>query len=160
MLEYSIRNARRPDAESIGAMWYLLMEHHHTLDIRFHYSQKGQKEYIHHVQQMIRARDALVLVAEEVSTKKVVGYLIGELQQRTLAVNTGTYGFISDMFVEAEYRRKGLGNQLYHEMYRWFTMRGACAIELYVAVANADSQAFWSAMGLHPFLTLCHKDLP
>jgi GNAT superfamily N-acetyltransferase len=159
MAEFRVREARRADAEAIGAFWYALMSHHHRLDPRVHVSREGQQQYIRHTLAMIRSRDARVLVAEDTATGTLLGYLMGELQSRSFAVNIGVYGFISDMFVLEARRHEGIGRALFEEMRRWFALRGANAIELYASVVNAESQGFWKAMGLEPFLTLMHLDL-
>lgn len=159
MSEYRIRMARRGDAEAIGALWCVLMEYHRQIDTRFQASQAQKPQYVLHAQNMIQSRDSNVLVAEECATGKIVGYLMGELQERSFAGSIGSFGFISDMFVDEQFRRKGVGRQLYAEMRRWFYIRGAHAVELYAAVLNPTSQAFWQAMGFQPFLTLMHLDI-
>lgn len=159
MSEYRIRMARRGDAEAIGSLWSTLMEYHRQLDPRFHAPQGQKQQYIRHAQSMIQSRESHVLVAEETATGIVVGYLMGELQQRSFAGNIGTFGFISDMFVEERFRRKGVGRALYTEMRRWFFIRRVHAVELYASVINPTSQAFWVSMGFQPFLTLMHLDI-
>ncbi len=159
MAGFCIREARRSDLNAIGELWSELMSLHHRLDSRFQYAQRDQQEYIKHTYRMMKARDARVLVVEVEGTGQIVGYLIGELQPRSLGASRGVYGFISDVFVSASCRRKGVGKALFLEIKHWFTLRGATSLGLYASVANADSQAFWQAMGLQPYLTLMHLDM-
>ncbi len=156
---FSVREARRSDLTAIGELWYELMTLHRRLDSRFQYSQEGISEYVRHTQRMMKTRDARVLVVEREATGQVVGYLTGELQPRVHGAIRGVYGFVSDVFIREECRRHGVGQALFAEIKRWFVLRGATSVQLYVSVANEDSQAFWRAMGLEPYLTLLHVDL-
>ncbi|MCX6381983.1 MAG: GNAT family N-acetyltransferase [Armatimonadetes bacterium] len=156
---FSIREARRNDLTAIGELWYELMSLHRRLDSRFHCAQQDIPEYTRHTYRMMKTRDARVLVVEWEKTGEVVGYLIGELQPRVYGAVRGVYGFVSDVFISEEYRRHGVGHTLFAEIKRWFVLRGATSVQLYASVANTESQAFWKAMGLEPYLTLLHLDL-
>ena len=156
---FRIRDARRPDCEAIGVLWAELMAHHRKLDGRFAVPSDGQQRYVRHLQEMIRSRDARVLVAEEVATGALVGYLMGELQTRPVTALPGLYGFISDACVTEGWRHHGVGRALFTEIRRWFVDRKARAVELYAAEHNPAALAFWEAMGLEPFLKLMHLEL-
>lgn len=156
---FRIREARRNDLSAIGDLWHALMTLHHRLDSRFQRSQEGISEYTRHAHRMMKTRDARVLVVEREATEEVVGYLIGELQARNYGAGRGMYGFVSDVFIREDCRRSGVGKALFDEIKRWFVLRGATSVQLYVSSANPDSQAFWQAMGLTPYLTLLHLDL-
>ena len=159
MVRFRIREARRGDGDAIGALWTELMTHHRALDARFTVSPDGRKQYTRHAIEMIRSRDARVLVAEDAASGSVIAYIIGELQSRPAKSLPGLYGFISDVCVHEQWRRDGLGRALCADMLAWFRSRGAKAVELYVAEANPAAIAFWTEMGLAPFLRLMHLDL-
>ena len=159
MSSFRIRDARGGDREAVGALWLELMAYHRALDPRFTIAPDGEQRYIRHAVDMMRSRDGRVLVAESIDGGRVVGYIMGEIQVRPPIALPGRYGFISDICVEAAWRRQGVGRALFEEMYRWFVARKASAIELYIAVANPAATRFWEAMGLSPFLTLLHRDL-
>ena len=154
-----IRDARSFDREAIGTLWRELMAYHLTLDPRFVTAPDGERRYVRHAQDMMRSRDARVLIAELGERGPVVGYLLAELQQRPQIALPGTYGFVSDMYVAEAWRRHGVGRALFSEARRWFLARKATAIELYVAERNPESAAFWEAMGFASFLKLLHQDL-
>ena len=154
-----IRDARRYDSEGIGNLWRELMQFHRSLDPRFDYAPEAEHRYIRHVLEMMRSRDARVIVAEEALTGQLVGYLMGELQTRYVSPVPGTYGFISDAFVREDQRQRGVGTALFEEARRWFVSRKALAIELYVAESNPMGQKFWQTLGLEPYIKLLHLDL-
>ena len=154
-----VRDARGADREAIGAMWRELMAYHKTLDSRFMVAPDGERRYVRHIQEMMRSRDARVLVAETGDRRPVCGYLVVELQVRPPMALPGIYGFISDLYVLESARRQGIGLRLFTEAERWLRARKALAIELYVADQNPAALAFWGSMGLDPFLRLMHRDL-
>lgn len=159
MNQFRIRDARSGDREAIGLLWRELMAYHRSLDSRFTIAPDGEQKYMRHAQEMMRSRNARVLVAEEINTGEIVAYLMGELQSRPPIAMPGTYGFISDICVHSAWRHCGVGRALFEEIKRWFIDRKATAIELYIAEANPTAAAFWQAMGLDSFLKLMHLDL-
>ncbi len=159
MSGFIIRNARLADRFAVAELWCELMSLHQSLDSRFSIAEEGQKKYARHVQEILRSRDNLVLVAEETASGALVGYILGELQMRSPKVKPGLYAFISDVYVREQWRQQGVGSALFEELRLWCVGRKATAIELYVAENNPAALAFWQAMGLMPFLKLVHLDL-
>ena len=159
MTGLQVRDARGFDKEIIGTMWRELMAHHRALDSRFTVAPDGERRYVRHVHDMMRSRDARVLIAEVGERGPVVGYIVAELQSRPPMALPGVYGFISDLYVRENCRQQGVGSVLFSEAKRWFVARKAVAIELYVAENNPAARAFWQSMGLNPFLKLMHHDL-
>ena len=159
MSGFQIRKARLAERFAIAELWEELMRLHQALDPRFTIAQDGQLKYARHVQEILRSRDGLVLVAEDMATGELAGYMLGELQTRPPKSAPGIYGFISDMYVCDEWRQRGMGTALFEEMRLWCVARKATSIELYIAENNPAALAFWQAMGLAPFLKLAHIDL-
>jgi len=159
MGSFRIRDGRRSDMAAIGAMWRALMAYHCSLDPRFTVAPDAEQKYVRHAQEMIRSRNARVLVAEDTETGEVVGYLMGEIQPRPPLAQPGQYGFISDIYVQEAWRQQGAGRALFEQIRGWFVSRKALAIELYMAEANPTAMAFWREMGLSPYLKLLHLDL-
>jgi GNAT superfamily N-acetyltransferase len=140
-------------------MWRELMAYHRALDARFVVAPDGEEKYVRHVQEMIRSRDARVLVAEETVGSMLIGYVMGEIQVRPPMALPGTYGFVSDIYVRDAWREHGVGTALVEELKRWFLLRKATAMELYIAEANPAATEFWKAMGMTSFLRLMHTEL-
>src|SRR5437764_14103543 len=82
MSTFRIRDGRSQDRDAIGRMWRSLMAYHRAVDPRFTVSPEGEQKYARHAVEMMRSRDARVLVAEETQTGEVIAYLMGELQRR------------------------------------------------------------------------------
>jgi diamine N-acetyltransferase len=156
---FHIRKARLADRFAIAEMWGELMRLHQALDSRFSIAEDGQQKYARHVQEILRSRDGIVLVAETTLTEELAGFVLGELQLRPPKATPGLYGFISDVYIREEWRQRGVGSALFEEMRVWCVAHKASAIELYVAENNPAALAFWQAMGMTPFLKLVHLDL-
>ena len=154
-----IRDARGSDRDAIAAMWRELIAYHRAQDPRFLVAPDGERRYGRHTQEMMRSRDARVLVAQPGEREPICGYMVVELQTRPPMAMPGVYGFVSDLYVLNSARRQGVGRLLFAEAQRWFAVRKAVAIELYIAEANPAAAAFWQAMGFDPFLKLMHRDI-
>ena len=159
MSSFRVREAKSADRDAIGLLWRELMHYHRSLDERFTIAPNGEVKYMRHAVDMMRSRNAMVLVAEDIASGEILGYLMAELQTRPAIAMPGLYGFISDICVQEAWRHRGIGRALFDEIMVWFVAKKAQAIELYIAEANPESAAFWSAMGLSPFLKLLHLDL-
>lgn len=154
---YLIRAARVADRESIGDLWLDLMEYHRERDPRFKIGADARAKYIRNVQEMIRMRECRVLVAENRETGELVGYVTAETKHYAPVTIAGLYGAISDFYVSPLHRRHALGKRMAEEVFRWMHEKKCVAVQLNVAEANPEGQAFWAAMGMEPFLRLLHK---
>ena len=156
---YTIRDARTSDKETIAGLWIELIRMHRAQDSRFTLADDAERIYARHTQEMIRSRDGCVLVAMETATGQIIGFVMGDIQNRPAYSQVGRYGFISDIFVRSEYRQHGIGKALFAAIRRWFVSRKADAIQLFAAEANSDALAFWESLGMEPFLRLYHLEL-
>ncbi len=157
MISFTIREARRQDTATIVALWQEMMDHHRTMDPRFQFAQNAAREFEYHVLSILRSREAQIFVAE--AEGKVIGYTLGEMHARKPLYPVGKYGFISDISVRAAFRRHGVGRALVQRLMEWFRRKGATTVELFVAVHNPGSTAFWHAMGFTDFLRLLRTEL-
>jgi len=157
---FSIREARRQESGAIASLWRELMRLHGELDPRFVVSFEGENLYKRHLEEMIRSREGRVFVAEASDTGQIVGFLLAEIHSRSPLASGGSYGLISDLYVQADSRRHGIGRALVSEAVDWFTERKVNTIQLYVAVANPEAFAFWQAVGMRAYMHVLQRDLP
>ncbi|MGC8668210.1 MAG: GNAT family N-acetyltransferase [Chthonomonadales bacterium] len=157
MAPWMLRNGRRSDLPVLQQLWHQMMDLHRERDARFRFGADVDRDLKRHFLEAMASRQALVLVAE--AEGAVVGYALGWLQNRRPIYPAGRYGFISDLFVLPQWRRRGIGRGLVAAILEWFAARDATDVELFVAHANPDARAFWAAMGFEPFLDLVRKPL-
>ncbi len=56
------------------------------------------------------------------------------------------------MFVNLEYRRKGIGKNLWQEALKWFKSLDLERVELSIVPTNPESSSFWKNQGFHDYM--------
>lgn len=150
-----IRPATRRDIEAIVGLWLLMMREHCLIDPRFETSSDAAREY--GKQLMLKSRSASILVADHQTL--VVGFAASQLRVRTIYNPNSVIGNLTELCVEPEWRRQGIGSDLAREAISWMHKQGAKSIELTVAVANSGSNAFWRELGFRDFISMLRKEM-
>lgn len=90
-------------------------------------------------------RFASIFVAE--IDEKFVGFLACKI--RSLPPHFGEFpvGFISDVFVDENYRGYNIGRKLMDKAVDWFQQNGIARIELQVIMNNVHAREFYRRMG-------------
>ncbi len=92
--------------------------------------------------------NAFLFVAEY--DGKIVGYIFGWIERRSKNYwKTSKYGYICDLFVKEEYRKKGIGKALLKEAEEWFKKRGISKIFLEVYFDN-PAREYYMRQGYSP----------
>jgi GNAT superfamily N-acetyltransferase len=151
-----IHEANRRDLPALVSLWQEMMDYHRSYDARFRFSPNAPREVERHLLETLRSRAARILVAE--AAGRLIGYIVGEAHARRPIYPDGTYGFISDICVTAEWRRRGVGGALVRGLDAWFTAQKVTSVELFAAALNPGSIAFWRAMGYDDYLRLMRRD--
>jgi GNAT superfamily N-acetyltransferase len=81
------------------------------------------------------------------SEERTVGFISGELRQGSSTFLPKTWASVDDVFVEPEYRNRGMGRALLQSVRDWAQERGADGISLQVAAANARGRKFYEDLG-------------
>jgi GNAT superfamily N-acetyltransferase len=153
-----IQPAIPDNLESIVALWYEFIEFHRQHDPSFAGSPEAADHYRRFVAEKLADPNWLVLVA--VDETSVVGYCLAAIMERPplyFAVNR--YGFVEDMIVTQQYRRRGVGYLLYDRIEAWLKANKVTRIELRATVANEVSQAFWKRAGFKEFVVTLVKEI-
>ncbi|MCY4062312.1 MAG: GNAT family N-acetyltransferase [Chloroflexi bacterium] len=142
-----IRLAEAADAESIGHLWAEMVAYHAALDPEtFRPAERGAERYARGILDRLRDADARVLVAE--IDGAVVGYVNGVVADITTELFIPLRcGLLADIYLQAAFRRRGLGKQLVERLMLWFRSRGVNHIEWHVSARNHEALAFWKAVG-------------
>ncbi len=94
-----------------------------------------------HLRPAMQNENNLVLVA--LDGKKVVGYSFSLIQDPGKLAKRKKYGCIHDLFVTADYRRRGIGEKMYDEILKWFHAKDIDRVELNVIPGNRAACSFW-----------------
>lgn len=132
-------------------LWKELMDFHRNIDAYWSRRENGHIEYEKFLRGMLESEDAIVLVTTDKG--QIVGYSSSRINRPS--VNTrecDAYGDITDMVVKAEYRRKGIGQQMLAKIFEWFELKNINRIELSVAAQNRVSNSFWKKNGFKDYI--------
>ncbi len=152
-----IRPATRRDIPAIVGLWEELMDFHQALDPFFTRSVQGSNIFARFIEENIRNDAACVLVA--VVDGKIVGYCQGILDRHPPALAESDFGQIFDFGVTADYRRAGIGEQMFQTLYGWFRREGIRRIEVRHSTFNEIASRFWPKMGFQPYLQTLFLEL-
>jgi ribosomal protein S18 acetylase RimI-like enzyme len=142
--------AKNSDVPEIAEIWKEFMDFHKDIDPYFTRSEDGHSNFGKYVEDLIKAEDSQVLVALEQG--RVVAYSIAQIAKPPPVFEHQTYGFISDVAVKSNYRRKGIGERLLVKIYEWFESNKISRIELRVAAKNEIGYSFWKKHGFRDFV--------
>jgi ribosomal protein S18 acetylase RimI-like enzyme len=142
-----IRPVTSEDAPAIAQLWESLVAFHQTLDSALPgAAPNGAGRYTKRLLQHLDDPYTHALVAEDAG--EIVGFMLGmivDLLPDIFAQEPG--GFLADMFVDADYRRRGVGKALVNALQDWFREQGVDHFDWHVAAHNADALAFWRSIG-------------
>ena len=142
-----IRLATYEDAATIGQLWLQMIQYHRLLDTAMpEASVDGALQYQRRIESRLTDSSTRILVAE--IDGEVIGYVLGMVVDLVPEMFTAMYGgFIADIYVSTDYRRRGIARALVERMALWFLSKGITYFEWHVAYTNKDAVAFWEAIG-------------
>jgi ribosomal protein S18 acetylase RimI-like enzyme len=130
-------------------LWKELMDFHKNLNAYWSRRQDGHIAYEKIIRAMLESKDAIVLVA--VDKGRVVAYSCARINKPSLTREQDSHGDITDMMVNAEYQRKGIGKQVLKMIFEWFESQNIDWIGLSVAANNQIGYPFWKKQGFQDY---------
>lgn len=85
--------------------------------------------------------------------RKLVGFLVGSVEDEIPIYRVTEFGFIHDLWVEADYRHEGLARQMVTLAVERFRAIGVTQVRLDVAAGNAPARALFERCGFRPSVT-------
>jgi len=149
-MNIKIRKAKQSDTESILTLWAEMMDFHANYDKHYSRTESSKKGFRKFVSENISSKKSLVLVASY--NKNIVAYTIASIVKYPIVLQKKQFGAVYELTVQTEFRRNGIGKQLFAETQKWFKKRGVNRIELSVLRKNPISSKFWKKMGFEPYL--------
>ena len=142
-----IRQAEHRDLASLGRLGAMLMQTHYAFDKRRFLSpaEGSAAGYASFLGSRLESADDRVFVAEEGGN--VVGYAFAALEPMSWKELRGPAGFIHDLAVAVDARRKGVGTALMQAAVEWLRDRGAPRVILWTAAPNAEAHSLLRRLG-------------
>jgi GNAT superfamily N-acetyltransferase len=130
-------------------LWEEFALFHESFDPRYPMRDDVRAGYEVHLREEIAKDDTRVLIA--VDKDKVIGYAIAMIR-KSIPWKRERYGFIEEMFVTADYRRRGAGLKILNAILEWFKLENLDMVELTVAAKNTVGYSFWKKHGFKDYL--------
>jgi ribosomal protein S18 acetylase RimI-like enzyme len=159
-MTFKIRFGTEDDLQDMLRLWREMMDFHAHVEPRFNPrpSPDGERAWETHLLETVWDSDSwCVFVAEE--DGHLIGQIMGDLRKAVPVFEPDGYGYVTDIVVEPQARRRGVGEALFHALKDWFRERGASHVELQVAHNNPASQSFWRAIGCTDYMDTLWYDL-
>ena len=106
------------------------------------------KKYLIHDLKM-QEIDRIVLVAVE--DRKIIAYIRGILTKTLHVLNVKLRGIIDNLYVEEEYRRKGVAKNLIEELVKWFKEKNVDVMTVHVYPFNSKAIALYEKFGFEEY---------
>lgn len=147
-----VRKAKKEDIPTIIDLGHELLKHHHRY--RRYYEplsdskerEKAQKTYY---EKMLKARNSLFLVVEDAC--EVVGYSISKIEKNPPVLKEKSYGSLGEIYIDYDYRGKGLGTMLVRESMKWLKKRGIKRVIVDYDAKNKWAENLYRKAGFRPF---------
>jgi diamine N-acetyltransferase len=143
--ELVVRSARAEDREGLLALWLDLVEHHRRLAPLDPPASSLREVLGEELARGIARARCSVLVAERGSRR--VGFLFAEVEADGRAGGAQASGWIHELWVVPDERRRGVARALVDQADAFFAARGVARVSVRVESANQDALRYWSRRG-------------
>ena len=149
-IEYTYTDEQGLDL--VATLWQKLLEYHKSLSQHFtsHFDKMTFDLRKNGLLEKYRAGTIRIDLAREVDTGELVGYCIS-------TVSGDRQGEIESIYVEADYRGSGIGDNLMKRALRWMDEYPVTRKVLGVGAGNEDVFAFYSRYSFYPRTTILEQ---
>jgi ribosomal protein S18 acetylase RimI-like enzyme len=151
----TIREAREDELLRAGEMWSEFMEFNGRFNDSFAVKGKAREIFTQEMLEKYPARDFRLAVAD--LDGELAGFCFSYISRKPRYFRLQKFGFIGDLYVKPECRRRGIGHDLVKDAINFFARRKVSQIELLVSVKNRNAIEFWEAIGFSHLLTWMYK---
>jgi ribosomal protein S18 acetylase RimI-like enzyme len=143
--DFTIRPGRKEDVAEVARLWMQSAKEHTAHDRVYETAPGAEKTMRRFLADVANSGYSFLFVAA--AGDRTVGFISGELRQGSPTFLPRTWASVDDVFVEPEYRNRGMGRALLQSVRDWAQERGADGISLQVAAANARGRKFYEDLG-------------
>ena len=152
-----VRRATLRDLDRVAALWTAITHHHEPLEPVFRMRRDADGELRELLLGLQQDSDAAIFVYDEAGD--LPGMCIVRLDRSPPIMEELERAEITDLGVREQARRRGIGRLLVERALQWVRESGVERVEVQVAVANREGQAFWRALGFGDLMDVLHKRL-
>jgi len=133
------------------------MNLHQDLDERFRLAVNADERFLAYIDLALSRDDYRVRLATW--GDQPAGFSVACVLPNSPVYQTRWIGYINDLCVTRRHRRQGIGRRLVQDAVEWLRSFGADSVEVYVAHANPEAQAFWRRIGGRDYLQRLSLDV-
>lgn len=89
---------------------------------------------------------------------EVIGFAHGQVSRRT-DYRPNAVGTISKIFVQKEFRGRGVGRRLVGGLCQYFRMKNVEDVTLRYVIGNREAEEFWNGLGFQPIINTANARL-
>ncbi len=145
-----IRKATKKDVNEICKINDELADYHTRIDSYYSPAKNVRKSFKDKLVKRINKKDFLILVA--VDKNKIVGYFVSEIIESKEYKVEKKIGYIHTAYITENYRRMGLGNEMYDLTKFWFKKNKIKYVELTVDSRNKIGNSAWNKIGFEEYM--------
>lgn len=150
---YLIRSATEKDIDTIVAMRLRLQEHMSAINLNlWKMSEKSIAGLPKFYRSALEDQHCHLVIAEERESGNILGMGLGRIHEHDEHVPNES-GKIDDIWIEPNYREKGLCKKLFSELVKFFKTKGIEMMVLNFVNGNLEAEAVWKHLGFQPILT-------
>jgi len=98
------------------------------------------------------------MVVATTKNGEVIGFAHGQVSQRT-DYRPNVVGTISKIYVQREFRRRGVGRRLVEGLCQFFRMKNVEEVTLRFVIGNREAEEFWRGLGFQPIINTANTHL-
>lgn len=157
-MELTIKSATIENLKDIQDLNLMLFkkeyeEYDKTLNCEWTFGVDGEDYF----RKRISEEDGCALIA--VINDKVIGYLVGGLNEEDSYRTLPIFAELENMFILDEYRGKGLGSKLYQAFVDWCKLKGVGRLKVVASVKNMEGINFYRKNGFKDYDLILEKDM-
>lgn len=151
-----IRKAKESDVSEIVALWKKTRNIHESFDSYWSSKKGADKDYKNHIKKQILSKDSLVVVAENYGV--IIGFSYGTVKE-DIPIYSRKLFKLGDLFVEEDFRGKGIAKLLLLEIERFGKKKKAAYLVESNAISNIRANKFYDKFGLKELVVMRVKKL-
>lgn len=144
------RTLARDDIASVRPLWEALNRLHQerSADFKEHFR---TTTFERRIEKFLALPDDRLYVRAAEDSGAIVGYVVA-------TVSAGGAGEIDSIFIEDEYRARGVGRALMEQALVWLSGAGCGEISVGVAGGNEETFGFYRRFGFYPRMTILVRE--